>query len=217
MAVNIFDDPLFTPRDVSMFLDIPKSTVYSWLAAGDGQALVHRIDAGHGKPSVPFAALVEAYVLRALRELGFTRMQIADTVRDVRSEFGHDFALASNRIGTDGIDIFLRHADGAHVRVGDHQRPIEPVIEDYLRYITFGAEGGQFPTSLQLRRFPDSAAVIVDPRFGWGDPVVRATKVPVHQVVDLWKGGESIETVAHEYGLTPSQVESICRAQLQSA
>src|SRR4051812_14778765 len=114
--VDIFKDALFTPNDVSTFLGIPRSTVYYWLNTDSrgGIPLVHRLPAERrGAAQVPFAALVEAFVLRALRnELKFTKRQIVDTVEDVRSNFGLDFALASNRIASDGIDIFIQHNDG---------------------------------------------------------------------------------------------------------
>jgi uncharacterized protein (DUF433 family) len=59
--------------------------------------------------------------------------------------------------------------------------------------------------------------VIIDPRFAWGAPVVRDNRVPVDAVVDLWQAGESIRTVANEYGLTDEQVEAICRTATGAA
>lgn len=53
--------------------------------------------------------------------------------------------------------------------------------------------------------------MIIDPRFGWGAPVVAENKVQVEAIVGLWEAGESLETVADEYGLTREQVEAICR------
>lgn len=166
---------------------------------------------------MPFAALVEAFVLRALRnELGFTKRQIADTVADVRDTFGTDFALASKRIATDGIDIFIQHADDEFARVGDHQFLIRDVVGNYLRYITWDARG-EFAARLKLPGFGDDADVVVDPRFAWGDPVVERNKVPIRAVVDLWAAGEPLSVVAEEYGLTIPEAEEICRVGLKRA
>lgn len=220
MTVDIFNDPLFTPREVSVFLEIPRSTVYHWLRVGSrgGAPLVHHVPVDHrGAASVPFAALVEAYVLRALRnELGFTKRQIADTVLDVRNTFGTDFGLASKRIATDGIDIFIEHADGEFARVGDHQVLIRDIVGDYLRYITW-SDDSDYAARLQLPGFSKDAQVIVDPRFAWGDPVVERNKVPIRAVVDLWAAGESLSVVADEYGLTVREAEEICRVGLKRA
>jgi uncharacterized protein (DUF433 family) len=84
------------------------------------------------------------------------------------------------------------------------------VIDDYLHYIDWDAKD-RYASSLRLRQYPDVAPVIIDPRFGWGAPVVASTKVPVDAIVDLWLAGESLEDVAYEYGLTRKQVEAICR------
>lgn len=218
--VDIFSDPLFTPAEVSVYLQIPRSTVYHWLGAGtDGDVpLVHRITPERrGAASVSFAALVEAYVLRALRnELRFTKRQIVDTVTDIRAEFGTDFALASQRIATDGIDIFIQHNDGEFARAGDHQGLIRDIVGDYLRYITWDT-GSEYAQRLRLPSFGDEARVMVDPRFGWGAPVLERNKVPVRAVLDLWASGEPLSVVADEYGISVVEAEEICRAGLKTA
>jgi uncharacterized protein (DUF433 family) len=220
VAVDIFTDPLFTPSEVSTYLNIPQSTVYYWLGASSAGnvPLVHHIEPERrGAASVPFAALVEAFVLRSLRnQLKFTKRQITDTVTDVRKNFGTDFALASRRIATDGIDIFIRHNDGEFARVGDHQVLLREVVGDYLRYITW-APDSEYAAQLQLPGFGDDAPVIVDPRFGWGAPVVERNKVPVKAVLDLWAAGEPMAVVAREYGLTTAEVEEICRVGLKQS
>lgn len=220
MPVDIFRDPLFTPLEVSHYLKIPRSTVYYWLNPDPvgNVPLVHHIQPERrGAASVPFAALVEAFVLRALRnELKFTKRQIVDTVTDVRANFGTEFALASKRIATDGIDIFIRHNDGEFVRVGDHQVLIRDAVGDYLRYIGWSANS-EYAELLQLPSFGDDARVVIDPRFAWGAPVVERNKVPVQAVLDLWAAGEPLAVVAAEYGLTVSEAEEICRVGLKQA
>jgi uncharacterized protein (DUF433 family) len=163
-----------------------------------------------GWPSIPFIAVVEAYVLRSLRDLGLAKHKIRDAAADVRREFDTPYGLATKRIATDGIDIFVHYADDDIVRVGDNQRPIREVITNYLKYIKWD-KADSFPSRLRLRQYPDIAPVIIDPRFGWGAPVIESTKVPVDAVVDLWLAGEPLEDVAYEYGMTREQVEAICR------
>ena len=220
VTIDIFADALFTPREVSTYLEIPQSTVYYWLrssSAGAGPLVHHIAPERRGTASVPFAALIEAFVLRALRnQLKFTKRQIADTVVDVRDNFGTDFALASRRIATDGIDIFIRHNDGEFARVGDHQVLLREVVGDYLKFITWSTET-EYAARLRLPAFNEDAKVIVDPQFSWGAPVVERNKVPVRAVLDLWAAGEPMAVVADEYGLTETEVEEICRVGLKRA
>ncbi|MFF0146777.1 uncharacterized protein DUF433 [Amycolatopsis sulphurea] len=211
--VDKFTAPLLTPKEVARHLQIPQSTMYGWLGEqAGGTPLVHQVTPErHGRPSVPFVAVVEAYVLRALRDLKLTKRKIRDAAAEVRSSFDTPYALATKKIATDGVDIFVHYLDGDLARVGDGQRPFREVINDYLHFIEWDTNDG-FAGSLRLRQYPDIAPVVIDPRFGWGAPVVESARVPVDTVVDLWLAGESFSDVAYEYGLTPEQVESLCRA-----
>lgn len=207
-----FKDPLLTPGETARHLQIPRATIYYWLQEkANGAPLVHHVEPEkRGWPSVPFVAVVEAYVLRSLRDLGLTKRSIRAAASEVRRTFNTPYALATRRICTDGIDIFVQYAEDDIARAKDGQRPIREVIDDYLHYITWD-DDNEVADRLRLRQYPDVAPVIIDPRFGWGAPVVEATKVPVDAVVNLWLAGESIDDVAYEYDMTPTQVEAICR------
>lgn len=120
------------------------------------------------------------------------------------SRFDTPYALATQKIATDGVDIFVHYAHDDLARAADGQRPFREMINDYLHYIDWDSKD-KYASSLRLRQYPDVAPVIIDPRFGWGAPVVASTKVPVDAIVDLWLAGESLEDVAYEYGLTREQ------------
>jgi uncharacterized protein (DUF433 family) len=210
--VDKYRDPILTPLETARHLRINELTMYRWLhERAAGEPLVHAVPAEKlGWPSVPFVAVVEAYVLHSLRDLGLSFRKIREAAGTVRREFHEPYGLATRRIATDGVDIFVDYA-GDLARARDGQRPIRDVIEEYLRYITWDADG-QAPQRLRLAQYPDVAPVVIDPRFGWGSPVLASNKVQVDAIVDLWTAGESLETVAYEYGLTREQVEAVCRA-----
>jgi len=63
---------------------------------------------------------------------------------------------------------------------------------------------------LTLQQYPDVALVVIDPRFGWGAPVITTNNVQVDMVVRLWRAGESLDAVAEEYGLIRDVAEAIC-------
>lgn len=214
-----FTDALLTPKETARHLRIPKSTVYSWLAEqADGSPLVHGVQpAKQGWPSVPFIAVVETYVLRSLRDLQLSKQAIRDAAVAVRREFGTPYGLATRRIATDGVDIFVEYADsGDLARARDRQRPFREIIDSYLRYIAWDQDD-DFPGRLRLRQYAEAAPVSIDPEFGWGSPVVEANKVPVQAIVELWQSGEPLEVVAEEYGLSRKTVEEICRVAAYDA
>jgi uncharacterized protein (DUF433 family) len=138
--------------------------------------------------------------------------KIAEAAADIRNQFGTEYGLASRRIATDGIDVFIHYLETDEIaRAGDRQMPIREVISDYLRYILWD-EADDFPTRLTLRMYdPAVAAVVIDPRFAWGAPIVEPAKVPLTAVLGMWRAGESPNVVAEEYGLTVEQVKALIR------
>lgn len=116
------------------------------------------------------------------------------------------------RIATDGIDIFIEYAEsGDLARAHDGQRPIRESIQDYLRYIDWDEYDG-IAARLRLPQFPESAPVVVDPDYAWGQPVLAGSRTPLEAIVNLWKAGEPMEVVAEEYELDVETVEDLCRA-----
>lgn len=102
--VDKFADPLLTAAEASRHLGIPRSTMQSWLKDdAPGGPLVHEVPARkRGYPTIPFVAVIEAYVLRSLRDLGLSKGMIRQAVLEAREAFGTPFGLASKRIVTDG-------------------------------------------------------------------------------------------------------------------
>ena len=211
MTINIYTTPLLTAREAARHLRMPESTLDNWLAdSKSGDPLVHAVaPERRGWPRVPFVGVIEAYVLRALRDLGMPLADVKKAAEIVRAEFDDPYALASKRIATDGIAVFVRLADDSLVHARDKQGAIREVLDDYLRYIEWSDDGS--PKRLRLCQYPSGADVVIDPRFGWGAPVLDRNKVKVDDIVALWRAGESIKQVADEYDLTESAVEDVLR------
>jgi uncharacterized protein (DUF433 family) len=209
-TVDIYSTPLLTAREVARSLRMPESTLNVWLADRRPAPLVHAVDAERrGWPRVPFVGVVEAYVLRSLRDLGFSKASIRRAADLVREDFSDPYALAKERIATDGVGLFVRVADESLVQARDRQIAISEAISDYLTYISWDVTGN--PSQLRLPQYPREAEVVIDPRFGWGVPVLARSRVPVDALVSLWKNGESIEAVSEEYELPTDVVENVLR------
>jgi len=208
---DIYTTPLLTARETARYLKMPESTLDTWLSDASGTPLVHAVrPERRGWPRVPFVGVIEAYVLRTLRdELGFSMPSIRRAADLVRSEFADAYALASERIATDGIELFVRVADESLVRAPDRQGAFPEVLADYLTYINWDSTGA--PERLRLPQYPSEAEVVIDPRFGWGAPVLAKSKVPVEAMVSLWRTGEPISVVAEEYELPADVVENVLR------
>jgi len=215
-----FDTPIFTIADTHRHLDIPETTVARWMATDvAGKPLVHRLaPASPQDPSVPFVAVVEAFVLRLLRDRRMKLRDISTAVRKVRLVIGSEYALASKRITTDGVDVIMnvsRHSNGREwVRARDDQAAFREVIERYLLNIEFGTDG--IARRLTLPTY-EGANVIVDPRFGLGQPVLARQKIRVQDLVDAWWGGDRLEDVAREYRVPLAEAEAAIRTATKHA
>jgi uncharacterized protein (DUF433 family) len=174
------------------------------------EPLVHGLEPEkRGWPRVPFVGVIEAYVLRALRDLKLPMEEIRGAAELVREEFDDPYALAHRRIVTDGVALFVKTADESYVHARDRQLAIPEILREHLKNIEWNTEGNA--KRLRLRNFPEAADVIIDPRFGWGSPVLGESKVKVEDLVALWRQGERFTTIADEYGLTVDVVEDVLR------
>lgn len=208
---DIYTTPILTARETARYLQMPESTLDRWLASKDAHPLVHAVTPDRrGWPRVPFVGVIEAYVLRGLRDLGMAMEEIHIAADLVRREFDDPYALARKRIATDGVTLFVRLADESIVHSPTRQLAMREVLQDYLRYIDWGKGGTA--VRLHLHHFSATADVIIDPRFGWGSPVMADSKVRVDDIVDLWRAGERISAVAEEYGLSVDVVEDVLRS-----
>ncbi|MEU2265690.1 hypothetical protein ABZ568_04430 [Streptomyces olindensis] len=129
--VDRFRDGLLTPTETASYLEIPQSTLHSWLKGrAAGAPLVHRVEPlRKGQPSVPFIAVAEAHVLRSLRSLGLRTSEIREAAAAVRDAFATPYGLVSERIATDGVDIFVEPGLGDLRRARDGQTPIQPATQ----------------------------------------------------------------------------------------
>lgn len=210
-----FTVPLLTANAAGIHLGIPDSTIRQW--AGRTDPIVHAVFAARNAPTLPFIALAEIHILRELRRAGLTMPHIRESVASLRRMTDEDYVLASNTIATDGGDLLYNAASRAApewVRAKDHQGAFREVAERLIRYVSYANDG--FAQRLHLRPYGE-ADVIIDSRFGWGQPVLAESKVPVEAVADLFYGGESIGDIADEYGITTAEVEAILRVMARRA
>ncbi|WP_310376752.1 DUF433 domain-containing protein [Catenuloplanes atrovinosus] len=71
-----------------------------------------------------------------------------------------------------------------------------------MRFVSYADDG--YAERIRLRPY-GAAEVIIDPRFGFGQPVFAASKIRAETIAELsYEGGESIDDIADEYNLQHS-------------
>ena len=211
-----FTVPLFTIDEAAHHLGLPRTTLKDWTRRQAGPApLVHRIvnPSAPRAASLPFVAVIEAHMLRGFRELGLSAQGLRDSVARLRTRLDDEYALATRMVATDGVDLLVdmsQHGEPAEwARAVDSQGAIREVIEDYLKFVRWGK--GRYPDRLALKAY-QGAAVIVDPRFAFGQPVLEHQKVRVEDVLDAFWAGEGYVTIAREFGVRADEVEAVVRS-----
>lgn len=207
---------LFTLDEGSRHLGLPASTLRNWTERVAGPAqLVHRVQpAAPDDASLPFIGVVEAHMLRGFQQLGLTPAGLQTAVTRLRSQTGDEYALATRRVATDGVNLL---ADMARMHVtlkwkaaSIPHTSIAAVIDQYLKLISWRS-GDPYPVRLTLSAY-QGANVIIDPSFAFGQPVLEREKVRVEDILDAFWAGESYITIAGEFGVSTDAVEAVIRS-----
>jgi len=203
-----FAEPLLTAAQAGAHLAVPRSTINQWTAAG----LLHGVvTAPRFEPTMPLVAVAQAQVLHGLRRWGLSSAEIRRAARRLRAEFGA-YALLTQRLASDGVSLLRNMSEPgdalAWERVADGQAVLPKVVDDHVHYFEWDHEG--YPQRLTLRSYAGHGAdVVLDPRFGYGQPVFAATKIRVSDVVRQFVAGEPTDQIADDYGLSPGEVDAV--------
>ncbi|MET7421184.1 DUF433 domain-containing protein [Dactylosporangium sp. NPDC005555] len=214
-----FTAALMTAQVAGVHLGISQNTIKEWIRSGDEAAVMHSVPppSPHG-PRLPFIALAEAQILRELRNAKLSMQHIRAGVARLRKLTGEEYVLATRTIATDGVDLLFNAASEVApewVRAVDGQAGIRQVVETAIKFVSYADDG--YAERVTLKPY-GAAQVIIDPRFGFGQPVFEASKVPVETIADLfYGGGESVEDIADEYDLSTEDVETVLRVMARRA
>jgi len=214
-----FDNGLLDMRDAARFLGISSGTFRRW-ARGYEQAppLLHVLPGPRGRAQVTFVAMVEAYVLDALRQAGVRPSQIRPALDRLATEFGREYVLVAPNLATDGIDVlwdFSRTSEGQGLMdAGTGQLVMREIVEDYLQYVTWAEDN--YPSLLQLRHCEPSK-VVIDPYRAFGQPIFAGSRTRVRDVANMLAAGEDPQVVAYELGVGIEEVRTAARVLLGRA
>lgn len=206
--------------DAARYLGTPRSTLKGWVDGDEGApGLVHALPQRSNQltATMPFIALAEAHVLRALRGAGVRPRRIRPALERLRQEFG-EYALVGRELATDGVDVlwdFSRTTKGEGIIEGSTgQRVMREIIQDYLQYVTWADD--QYPEQLRLMSF-EPHEVVIDPHRFFGQPFFAKSGVRVADVAGMLKADEDPEVVAHEFGIDLGTVRAAARLALGQA
>jgi uncharacterized protein (DUF433 family) len=221
------DDPrvaraVFNLRETAAYLDLSRSTVHRWAHPGDGNhPLITSVPSGHREATVPFIGFAEAFVLSSFRKAGLPLQRIRPAVEILAKEIGVEHALASERLYTDGAEVLFDYGNRSGSKdlvdltvVRTQQRQFSAIVKGYLKRIEYGGDG--WADSVRLPTY-SAAEVIVDPRIGFGLPLLANGGARVEDLVDRFQAGDSVSEIAGDFGVPADQVEDVIRVATKAA
>jgi uncharacterized protein (DUF433 family) len=224
---DIYNVPVYPVADAARYLRIPIVTLRSWLkgrsyATKNGQQafdpLIQRSNLD--LPQLSFTNLVEAHVLRTIRDGYQVKLDKVRTALDYMSQqFDTTHPLVMKRFQTDGVDLFVDQME----RLVNVSRSGQLAMRDTLKGLLTRVEWDS--NGLATRFFPITELVpdpvgdkiiFLDPSIRFGKPVIAGKGVPTDIIAELYNAGDSINDIADEYDCTPHQIKTAIHFEFQN-
>ncbi|MFZ3358406.1 MAG: DUF433 domain-containing protein [Xanthobacteraceae bacterium] len=216
-AASDRDSAAYTLAEAARYLRLPAATLRSWLlgrqyptAEGSGQFPPLIRPASRKPPLLSFANLIEAHVLRSLRtEQGVTVKALRSALIYAEKTLGIDQLLLRPELRTHAGKVFLDRYGQLIELSASGQLAMRRLFDEHLKRVEW--DESKFP----VRLYPflsaaspsDARPIVIDPRISFGRPVVQRKGISTLAIAERIDAGETVEDVANDYDLGPSEVE----------
>lgn len=222
-----FDLGLYALPEAARLVRVPRRTLENWVRGyrypvSGGVARAKSVitpTSEASRSALSFVNLMEALTLAGFRQIGVPMQRVRKALEYVARQMHTDHLLASERILTDGKELFWeyqqRSAGEVHLvnlsRGG--QKAFPEAVMRYLREMEWGRD--HFATRWWPGATPGEGVVVVDPRRAFGAPVVAGTGIRTEDVFSRFSAGESLEDLGRDYGLTLDQIQAAVRLEVR--
>ena len=226
-ARDVREEPLYSAAEAARYLRLPASTVRAWTF---GQPYRHGPEQRWFEPVIrpanrdarrlSFLNLIELLVLAAIRRKHTVALpHVRRALRFLEKRFPSRHPLADREFQTHGADLFVEKF-GAIVNVSrDGQVEMRESIDAYLQCVERDTRG--VPVKLYLPALKpakvERGIIVIDPRIRFGRPVLDGTGIRTEIVIDRFRAGEPIESLASDYGRSREEIKAIVRSELPAA
>lgn len=233
---DLLDRSVYSLSQIDQILSLRPGTATRWIdgysRAGKSYAPVVRWEPT-GDPTATWGEFVECRLLSEYREAGVPMHRMRPAVEELQFEIGSMYPLASAKLwlAAEGRELVRRIEERVGLEpqlslvvVRTHQTlfplPDEPRLE-------WSGKARHFQESVQWSSesldavpvgiFPDhtNRLVQIDPRRGFGDPVITGRGVRTDIIAELVRAGDPVDMIAELYELSRQQVEAAVRYELQ--
>lgn len=205
---DLRDLPTYSYSEASRALRIPRTTLRAWTR---GQQRFQRVFTPAGDASLSYFNLIEAQVLRAIRntpEHPIPMPMVRKALQEASKEYGIERLLIHRDFRFGAGDLFLDQYSHLVSLTLSRQIVLKRLLDAHLARVEYGDDG------LPRQFFPmlhgdgdQPKEVEINPFVSFGRAVVIGTGISTQAINSRVDAGESIEFVATDYEITVRQVE----------
>jgi uncharacterized protein (DUF433 family) len=162
---------------------------------------------------VSFFDLVEILAIGSFRDIGFPVRTVRRIVEECQQLFGVEHPLSMLEFKASGRSIFVKK-DGVLRDV--LKRKAQPAWDEILGPFL---EKLDYRDAVAHRYWPlgQGQPVVIDPEYGFGQPVVAGSGVRTEIVLERVRAGDANDEIAKDFGLSKAEVESAIQYEVQRA
>ena len=204
-------EPRYRLAEAATIIGMPSPTLRTWFRGWpSGKPPVLATDGGTDGPLIlSFFNVVEARFLDAYRRRGVSMQRVRRALNFVSEHLpGFERPLLKPEFETDGRTLFIELQEAGKTPMlldatGGGQLVWPEAVREHFQSLVFDDRGD--PSRLWL---DDRRKVMLDPRFGWGLPVIAGSGVRTDVLFERFEAGESFDAIAEDFSLKMSEVET---------
>jgi len=226
-VVELLSRPVYGLQQVDRILGLRTGTARRWIdgyrRGGKSYPPVVR-EHSTGDEVVTWGEFVETRLLTEYRDAGVALIRMRPAVDVLREELQTPYPLASARTWLDvrGRELVRKVQEQVGL-----ERGLALVVVRTGQHVMWSDEAEAFSRSIEwtgdradaqprlLRPHDDLAEVVIDPLRGFGEPVVRNVRTEV--LAELFRAGESPDSLAELYELPRTMIDEALRYELRTA
>ena len=150
--------------------------------------------------------------IRRIEKVPFYKVRKA--LEYIENQFPSTHPLADNHFQTDGIDLFVEKLGQLVAVSKGGQMSFKEIMQAYLRRIDRDLDLKPlrlYPFLKPQQMAAEPKHILIDPLISFGRPTIVGTGAPTDVIAGRFYAGDSLATLAKDYGITKEKVEEALR------